>query len=115
MPFGLKNAPTIFSHIVIVAFKKFIHKFLGVYFDDRTMFGLVKCHVDSLCLMLDTCRRYQITLKLKKFWFYVPFRILLVHVVCKQGLMVDPTKIVVIINLEAPRSVKKLRVTLGHT
>eukprot|EP00253_Pinus_taeda_P008366 PITA_08366 len=37
------------------------------------------------------------------------------HVVCKQGLMVDLAKIVVIVNLEAPRSVKKLRTMLGHT
>jgi hypothetical protein len=28
MPFGLKNAPTIFSRIVVVAFKEFIHKFI---------------------------------------------------------------------------------------
>ena len=28
--------------------------------------------------------------------------------------MVDPTKIVVILNLEASRSVKQLRATLGH-
>ena len=37
------------------------------------------------------------------------------HVVCRQGLMVDPAKIVLIINLEAQRSVKDLRTTLGHT
>lgn len=29
--------------------------------------------------------------------------------------MVDPVKIVVILNLEALRSVKQLRTTLGHT
>lgn len=28
--------------------------------------------------------------------------------------MVDPTKIAIILNLEAPRSVKQLRATLGH-
>ena len=33
---------------------------------------------------------------------------------CKQGLMVDPTKIAVIVNLEAPRNVKQLCTTLGH-
>jgi len=33
---------------------------------------------------------------------------------CKQGLMVDPTKIVVIVNLEAPRNVKQLCATLGY-
>lgn len=34
MPFGLKNAPAIFSFVVITKFKEFIHKFLEVYFDD---------------------------------------------------------------------------------
>ena len=114
MPFKLKNAPAIFSHIVIAAFKEFIHKFLEVYFDDWTMFGLVKRHVATLRLMLDTCQRYQIALNLKKCLFCVPFGILLGHVVCRQGLMVDPAKIVVIINLEVPRNVKQLRANLGH-
>eukprot|EP00253_Pinus_taeda_P018710 PITA_18710 len=40
MPFGMKNAPTIFSCVVIAMFKEFIHKFLEIYFDDWTMFGL---------------------------------------------------------------------------
>ena len=62
MLFGLKNAPDIFSHVVVAAFKEFIHKFLDVYFDDWTVFGLVKCHVASLRMMLDTYQRYQITL-----------------------------------------------------
>ena len=34
MPFGLKNAPAIFSRVVISVFKEYIHKFLEVYFDD---------------------------------------------------------------------------------
>ena len=55
MPFGLKNATTIFSHVVISVFKEFIHKFLEVYFDYWTVFGLVKHHVEGLRLMLDTC------------------------------------------------------------
>lgn len=53
-------------------------------------------------------------LNLKKCLFCVPFGIFLGHVVCRQGLIVDPTNITVIINLEAPRSVKQLQVTLGH-
>jgi len=92
-----------------------MHKFLEVYFDDWTVFWLVKHHVESLRLMMDTCRRYPITLNLKKCIFCVPFGIFLGHVICKHGLMVDPAKIIVIVNLEAPRNVKHLRVTLGHT
>lgn len=55
MPFGLNNSPVIFSHVVMAVFKEFIHKFLEVYFDGWTLFGLVKKYIMSLRLMLDTC------------------------------------------------------------
>ena len=115
MPFGLKNAPTIFSRVVVAIFKEFIHKFLEVYFDDWTVFGLMDKHVGALRLMLAKCREHQISLNLKKCIFCVPFGILLGHVVCIQGLMVDPAKISIIVNLPPPTSVKKLCTTLGHT
>ena len=54
-------------------------------------------------------------LKFKKCLFCVALGIMLGHVVCRQGLMVDPAKIMVILNLEVPRSVKEMRTTLGHT
>lgn len=63
--------------------------------------------------MLDTCSLHQIVLNLKKCTFLVPFENLLGHVVCKQGLMVDLTKITVILNFQAPCSVKQLRATFG--
>jgi hypothetical protein len=34
MPFGLKNAPTMFSRVVVEALKEFLHQFLEAYFDD---------------------------------------------------------------------------------
>ena len=34
MPFGLKNAPAVFSRVVVTAFKYFIQKFLQVYMND---------------------------------------------------------------------------------
>ena len=55
MPFGLKNAPAIFSRVVVAVFKEFIHKFLEVHFDDYTIFGLMDKHVGSLRLMLVKC------------------------------------------------------------
>ena len=115
MPFGLKNAPAIFSRVVIVVFKEFTHKFLEVYFDEWTIFGLMDKHVGALRRMLAKYREHQISLNLKKCVFCVPFVILLGHVVCKQGLMVDPTKIAIIVNLPPPASVKQLCTTLGHT
>ena len=115
MPFGLKNAPSIFSRVVVAVFKDFINKFLEVYFDDWIVFGLMDKHAGALRLMLAKCREHQISLNLKKCTFCVSFGILLGHVVCRQGLMVDPAKIAIIVNLPPSASVKQLHTTLGHT
>jgi hypothetical protein len=45
MPFGLKNAPAVFSRIVIASFREFIRKFIEVYMDDWTIYSLLKEHV----------------------------------------------------------------------
>jgi hypothetical protein len=78
------------------------------------MFSLLKYHIEILRLMLDRCRQCKISLNLKKFIFYVPFGILLSHVVCKQGLLVDPANIAVILDLQPPTSAIYLIETLGH-
>jgi hypothetical protein len=55
MPFGLKNAPAIFSRVVIASFKEFIHQFLEVYLDDWTVYSFLKDHVEVLRLTLERC------------------------------------------------------------
>ena len=42
MPFRLENSLAIFSRIIVIAFKEFMHKFLDVYLDDWTMLNLLK-------------------------------------------------------------------------
>jgi hypothetical protein len=54
-------------------------------------------------------------LNIKKFIFGTHFGILLGHIVCKQGLIVDSVKIEVTVNLPPPNSMCQLRETLGHT
>lgn len=76
-----------------------MQNFLEVYFYDWIVFGLVKKHVSNLHMMLDTCRKNLISLNLKKCIFCIPFGIFLYHTMCQKGLIVDPTKIAVIINL----------------
>jgi hypothetical protein len=56
MPFGLNNAPVVFSRIVIAYFREFIHKFIKVYIDDWMVYSLLKEHVALVCLMFDRCR-----------------------------------------------------------
>jgi hypothetical protein len=105
-PFGFKNSPTMFSKVVVEAFKDFLHKLLEAYFDDWTVFSLMKDHIECLTLMLDKCRQCQIALNLKKCIFFSPFGVLLGHIVCKQGLLVDPSKISIIVDLPPPASIR---------
>ena len=65
MPFAMKNAPTIFSRVVVAVFKYFIQKFLQVYMDEWTVYGLIRDHLDNLRLMLESCRQNQIALNSK--------------------------------------------------
>ena len=48
MPFGLKNEPTVFSHVVVTIFKDFIQKFLQVYMEYWIVYGLIRDHLDDL-------------------------------------------------------------------
>ena len=83
--------------------------------DDWTVYSLLKNHAMLLRIMFDRCRQLHISLNLKKCIFAVPFGMLLGHVVYKQGVCIDPEKVVVIINIEAPETVKQLKSLLGHT
>ena len=53
MPFGMKNAQTVFSWVVVAVFKQFIQKFLQIYMDDWTVYGIIRDHLDNLRLMLE--------------------------------------------------------------
>ena len=65
--------------------------------------------------MLERCRQHHIALNSNKCIFYVLFGMLLGHIVCKEGLLVDPTKIALILSFSPPKNVNMLRATLGYT
>jgi hypothetical protein len=81
---------------------------------DWIVYSLLKDHVEVLRIMLEICRQCQISLNIKKCIFGTPFGILLGHIVCKQGLLVDLAKIAVTVNLPPTKSVRQLRETLGN-
>ena len=78
------------------------------------MYGLIRDHLENLQLMLEICRQHQIPLNSKKCIFCAPFGMLLGHIVCKQGLLVEPTMFAHILSFPPPKNVKQLRAKLGH-
>jgi hypothetical protein len=115
MPFRLKNAPTVFSRIVVKAFQEYIYKTMVVYFDDWTIYSLLRNHIQWLRLMLEHCRQIQLSLNIRKCIFSTPIGILLGHVVCKYGVKVDMAKIKIILDLKPPVNKKQIKILLGHT
>jgi hypothetical protein len=102
IPFGLKNALAVFSHIVVKAFQEYIYKNMVVYFDDWTIYNLLKYHIKWLRMMLERCRQIHLSLNIKKCIFSTPIGILLGHIVCKYGIKVNMAKIKVILDLKSP-------------
>ena len=56
MPFGLKNSPIVFYTIVIKSFQEYLYKTMAFYFNDWTIYSLLKEHVKWIKLMLEICR-----------------------------------------------------------
>ena len=115
MPFGLKNAPAVFSSIVVKSSQEYLYKSMGVYFDDWTIYNRLKHHIKWLILMLERWIQIQLSLNIKKCIFATPIAILLGHVLCKEVIKVDIAKIKVIIDLKPPVKPKQNRIFLGHT
>ena len=88
---------------------------MGLYFDDWTIYNMLKDHLKWLILMLERCIQIQLSLNIKKCIFATPIGILLGHVVCIEGIKVDLAKIKVIIDFKHPSDPKHIRIFLGHT
>ena len=83
--------------------------------DDWTIYGLIRDHLDNLQLMLERCCQHQIALNSKKCIFCAPFGMLLGNIVYKEGMLVDPVNIALILSLPPSTNVKMLWATLWHT
>ena len=52
---------------------------------------------------------------MRKCIFTASFSVLLGQVVCRDGILVDPEKVAIILDLDPPTLVTQLKSTLGHT
>lgn len=113
MPFGLKCAPATFQRTIMRAFEEFLNKFLQVFLDDFTVYRTKHIHIEHLRKCLKRCRKVDISLNPEKCTFAISSSTLLGHVICKDGILVDPTKIKAIQTLPPPRTLKGVRQVMG--
>ncbi|GMP59602.1 hypothetical protein CsSME_00022824 [Camellia sinensis var. sinensis] len=114
MPFGVTNAPAAFMDFVNRIFKPYLDDFIVVFIDDILIYSKsVKEHEHHLRLVLQTLREQKLYVKLSKCEFLLDHVMFLGHVVCKDGISVDPQKIEAVVNWPRPTNVTEVRSFLG--
>ena len=107
MLFGLKNAGATFQREMDMAFANEKDVFLVVYLDDLTVFSNYdEEHLYHLKVVFQKCRKYDISLNLKKSLFSMDEGKLLGDIISKDGIRVDPARVEAIQQIEQPRNKK---------
>ena len=70
-------------------------------------------HLAALQRFFERITRFRLRLNPKKCTFGVTFEKLLGHIICEQGIEVDPKKIWAILDMPAPRTEKEIKGFLG--
>ncbi|XP_074265735.1 putative mitochondrial protein AtMg00860 [Silene latifolia] len=116
MPFGLTNAPAAFMDLMNMVFSPYLDKFMVVFIDDILVYYNTKEeHKEHLRIVLQTLREHQLYEKLSKFEFWLEKVAFLGHVISREGVVVDPTKIEAVSKWVAPKNVAEIRSFLGLT
>ncbi|KAL3699575.1 hypothetical protein R1sor_017597 [Riccia sorocarpa] len=113
MPFGLSNAPATFQRLVIDTFAEYIGDFMEAFLDDFTVYGSANQHLQQLEKALIKCLENQIRLNLEKCVFWVQSGALLGHIICSEGVLMDPGKVEKIRKQPAPTNRKELQRVMG--
>ena len=114
MSFGLTNAPAAFMDLMNRVFKPFLDRFVIVFIDDILIYSKSKEeHEQHLRLVLQTLREKQLYAKFSKCEFWLESVAFLGHIVSKNGISVDPSKVEAVQNWPRPTSVKEIRSFLG--
>ncbi|XP_024014875.1 uncharacterized protein LOC112088834 [Eutrema salsugineum] len=114
MPFGLCNAPATFQRCMMFIFPDLIEEKVEVFRDDFSVYG----HSFSSCLsnlsqVLERCEEHRLGLNWEKYHFMVQKGILLGHKISEARMKVDRAKVEVMVNMQAPNSVKGIKSFLG--
>ncbi|KAL8127162.1 hypothetical protein AgCh_014184 [Apium graveolens] len=103
MSFGLNNASSAFLDLMNRVFKKYLAKCMIVFIDDILIYSRIEEeHAEHLRIALGILREEQLYAKFSKckfWWNEIQF---LGHVISKEGVLVDPSKIEMVSNWERP-------------
>ena len=114
MPFGLTNAPAVFMALMNKVFAKHLDHSTVVFIDDVLVYSKSReDHEEHLRTSLQILRDNQLYTKLNKCEFWLEKVSFLGHIISREGLVVDPSKIEAVVEWKRPDSVTEIRSFLG--
>jgi hypothetical protein len=114
MYFGLTNAQAFFMNLMNSVFMDYLDKFMVVFIDDILIYSQSEEeHVDHLKMVLQRLREHQLYAKLSKCEFWIDEVLFLGHIINKDGLVVDPKKVIDILKWKAPIDARGIKSFIG--
>lgn len=112
-PFGLINVGATFERAMDIDLVDEQDKFVVVYLDDITVFSKTdEEHMLHLKLIFEKCRRYGLSLNLKKYHFTLSVGKMLGHIVAHVGVKINLERVKAISLIPFPRNKKEVQAFL---
>jgi hypothetical protein len=114
MPFGVTNAPAVFMDYMNRVFRLFLDKFVVVFIGDILIYSRSReDHEEHLRQVLQVLREKQLYANESKCEFWLEEVKFSGHVISKEGITVDPSKIEAIMAWERPKTATDIRNFIG--
>lgn len=114
MPNGLRNAPATFQSLMTSVLRNILFKYCLCYVDDILVFSPdIQTHILHLDEIFKKLRNSMLKLHVTKCRFAIPEVKYLGHIISKNGLSADPSKVAAVQNFPRPTNLKTVRGFLG--
>ena len=114
IPFGLRNDPGTFQRLMNYVLQDFLGKFVAVYLNDIIIYSKTfEQHIHQLQQVFQALRSANLKIKLKKCHFCLPNIAFLGHIIGREGIRVDSSKIEKIKNFPIPITTTGIKSALG--
>ena len=111
MPLGVTNASGVFMEYMN---RIYLDKFVVVFIDDIVIYSKnEEEHAEHLNIELQMLKEKKLYVKLSKCEFWLSEVSFLVHIISGDGIVVDPSKVDVVLQWETLKSVTEIRSFLG--
>ena len=108
------NAGETFQRAMDVAFSKERDKFVVIYLDDITVFSENdERHIQHLERVFKKCMKFGVSLNPQKSHFSLEEGKLLGHVISKDGIRIDPSRVEAIDKIDIPKRIKEVQSFIG--